>query len=95
MHPLDHLSTAHRLDRDTLVLAPGIAPGHNSGGMGDEHAMVNCDLNWIANYIPSIADGALSDPYVRGKYRDVLVPAALLRRLVEMLEDGQQAVLNT
>jgi hypothetical protein len=32
--------------------------------------MSNGDLNWITNFIWGIADDALRDLYVRGKYRD-------------------------
>ncbi|MDE0367276.1 MAG: class I SAM-dependent DNA methyltransferase [Gammaproteobacteria bacterium] len=56
--------------------------------------MNNGDLNWIANYIWSIADDVLRDLYVRGKYRDVILPMAVLRRLDAVLEDGKQAVLD-
>ena len=31
-------------------------------------------LNWIANFIWGIADDVLRDRYVRGKYRDVILP---------------------
>jgi len=31
-------------------------------------------LNWITNYIWGIADDVLRDLYVRGKYRDVILP---------------------
>ena len=31
-------------------------------------------LNWIANFIWGIADDVLRDLYVRGKYRDVILP---------------------
>ena len=31
-------------------------------------------LSWIANYIWGIADDVLRDLYVRGKYRDVILP---------------------
>ena len=34
----------------------------------------NTDLNWIPNYIWGIADDVLRDLYVRGKYRDVILP---------------------
>src|SRR5450759_4455452 len=37
-------------------------------------------LNWIANYIWGIADDVLRDLYVRGKYRDVILPITVLRR---------------
>ena len=43
--------------------------------------MSNGDLNWIANFIWGIADDALRDLYVRGKYRDVILPMMVLRRL--------------
>ena len=55
--------------------------------------MDNGDLDWIANYIWSIADDVLRDLYVRGKYRDVILPMAVLRRLDAVLEDGKAAVL--
>ena len=56
--------------------------------------MANGDLNWIANYIWGIADDVLRDLYVRGKYRDVILPMTVLRRLDAVLEDGKQAVLD-
>ena len=52
------------------------------------------DLNWIANYIWGIADDVLRDLYVRGKYRDVILPMTVLRRLDAVLEDGKQDVLD-
>ena len=55
--------------------------------------MKNADLNWIANYIWGIADDILRDLYVRGKYRDVILPMTVLRRLDAVLEDGKKAVL--
>ncbi len=56
--------------------------------------MKHGDLNWIANYIWGIADDVLRDLYVRGKYRDAILPMAVLRRLDAVLEDGKQAVLD-
>ena len=56
--------------------------------------MGNGDLNWIANYIWGIADDVLRDLYVRGKYRDVILPMTVLRRLDSVLEDGKQSVLD-
>ena len=50
-------------------------------------------LNWIANYIWGIADDVLRDLYVRGKYRDVILPMTVLRRLDAELESTKQAVL--
>jgi len=51
-------------------------------------------LNWIANFIWSIADDELRDLYVRGKYRDVILPLVVIRRLDAVLEPTKQAVLD-
>ena len=45
-------------------------------------------------YIWGIADDVLRDLYVRGKYRDVILPMTVLRRLDAVLEDSKQAVLD-
>jgi type I restriction enzyme M protein len=50
-------------------------------------------LTWIANFIWGIADDVLRDLYVRGKYRDVILPMTVLRRLDAVLEPTKQAVL--
>src|SRR3989338_6612911 len=55
--------------------------------------MGNGDLNWIANFIWGIADDVLRDLYVRGKYRDVILPMLVLRRLDAVLEPTKAAVL--
>jgi type I restriction enzyme M protein len=52
------------------------------------------DLNWITNFIWGIADDALRDLYVRGKYRDVILPMMVLRRLDAVLEPTKAAVLS-
>ena len=52
------------------------------------------NLNWVTNYIWGIADDVLRDLYVRGKYRDVILPMTVLRRLDAVLEDGKKAVLD-
>ena len=52
------------------------------------------DLDWIANYIWGIADDVLRDLHGRGKYRDVILPMTVLRRLDAVLEDSKQAVLD-
>jgi type I restriction enzyme M protein len=49
-------------------------------------------LNWITNFIWNIADDLLRDVYVRGKYRDVILPMIVLRRLDAVLEPTKQAV---
>ena len=51
-------------------------------------------LNWIANFIWGIADDVLRDLYVRGKYRDVILPMMVLRRLDAVLEPSKKAVLD-
>ncbi len=51
-------------------------------------------LNWIANFIWGIADDVLRDLYVRGKYRDVILPMTVIRRLDSLLEPTKQAVLD-
>ncbi|MDN5940769.1 MAG: type I restriction-modification system subunit M [Nitrospira sp.] len=56
--------------------------------------MSNGDLNWIANFIWGIADDVLRDLYVRGKYRDVILPMTVLRRLDALLEPTKKAVLD-
>ena len=56
--------------------------------------MDSTQLNWIAGYIWGIADDVLRDLYVRGKYRDVILPMTVLRRLDAVLEPTKQAVLD-
>src|SRR5688572_29961557 len=51
-------------------------------------------LSWIANFIWGIADDVRRDLYVRGKYRDVILPMTVLRRLDAVLEPTKQAVLD-
>lgn len=52
------------------------------------------NLSWIVSYIWGIADDVLRDLYVRGKYRDVILPMTVLRRLDTLLEPSKQAVLH-
>ena len=56
--------------------------------------MESSQLSWITNYIWGIADDVLRDLYVRGKYRDVILPMTVLRRLDAVLEDSKQALLD-
>ncbi|MCY7286643.1 MAG: type I restriction-modification system subunit M N-terminal domain-containing protein, partial [Cyanobacteria bacterium CAN_BIN43] len=56
--------------------------------------MEQAQLSWIANFIWGIADDVLRDLYVRGKYRDVILPMTVLRRLDAELEVTKQAVLD-
>ena len=48
----------------------------------------------ISNFIWGIADDVLRDVYVRGKYRDVILPMTVIRRLDAVLEPTKKAVLS-
>lgn len=60
--------------------------GENGGSMDQPQ------LSWITNFIWGIADDVLRDLYVRGKYRDVILPMTVLRRLDAVLEPTKQDV---
>ena len=51
--------------------------------------------NSIISFIWGIADDVLRDVFVRGKYRDVILPMTVLRRLDALLEPTKQRVLET
>jgi type I restriction enzyme M protein len=48
--------------------------------------------NKLVSFIWSIADDCLRDVYVRGKYRDVILPMVVLRRLDALLEPTKEEV---
>ena len=48
----------------------------------------------ISSFIWGIADDVLRDIYVRGKYRDVILPMTVIRRLDAVLEPTKDAVLR-
>ncbi|MDQ1341094.1 MAG: type restriction enzyme protein, partial [Campylobacterota bacterium] len=50
--------------------------------------------NKLVSFIWGIADDCLRDVYVRGKYRDVILPMVVLRRLDALLEPTKDAVLD-
>ena len=50
--------------------------------------------NKLVSFIWSIADDCLRDVYVRGKYRDVILPMVVLRRLDTLLEPTKEKVLE-
>ena len=64
-----------------------IANAHDGG-------TVNGDISWITNFIWGIADDVLRDLYVRGKYRDVILPMVVLRRLDAVLEPTSADVVE-
>ncbi len=55
--------------------------------------MDNVFHHQIVNFIWGIADDCLRDVYVRGKYRDVILPMTVIRRLDAMLEGSKERVL--
>jgi type I restriction enzyme M protein len=56
--------------------------------------MNNGTYNQIVSFIWGIADDCLRDVYVRGKYRDVILPMTVIRRLDAVLEDTKEEVLR-
>ena len=55
--------------------------------------MNNNSQIWIANFILGIADDVLRDVYARSKYRDVILPMVVIRRLDAALEPTKPAML--
>ena len=70
------------------------ALGHYSEPSRGHTYMSKGELNWLANFIWGVADDVLRDLYVRGKYREVILPMTVLRRLDAVLEPTKQAVLD-
>ena len=56
--------------------------------------MDNQTHNSIVSFIWGIADDCLRDVYVRGKYRDVILPMTVIRRLDAVLESTKGDVLQ-
>lgn len=56
--------------------------------------MSHSQHNKIVNFIWGIADDVLRDVFVRGKYRDVILPFTVLRRLDVLLEKSKEKVLE-
>jgi type I restriction enzyme M protein len=56
--------------------------------------MDQSQISWVTNFIWNIADDVLRDVYVRGKYRDVILPMTVLRRLDAVLEPTKQDVIK-
>lgn len=50
--------------------------------------------NQIVSFIWGIADDVLRDVFVRGKYRDIILPFTVLRRIDVLLEPGKEKVLK-
>lgn len=50
--------------------------------------------NQIVSFIWGIADDVLRDVFVRGKYRDIILPFTVLRRIDVLLEETKEKVLE-
>ena len=50
--------------------------------------------NQIVNFIWNIADDVLRDVYTRGKYRDIILPFTVLRRLDALLVPTKESVIE-
>lgn len=56
--------------------------------------MNHAQHNTIVNFIWGVADDVLRDVYIRGKYRDVILPMTVIRRLDCLLEPAKEEVLK-
>jgi len=64
-------------------------------GFVAKNNMDQASHNKIISFIWGIADDVLRDLFVRGKYRDVILPMCVLRRLDAVLEPTKKEVLKT
>src|SRR5579875_1637416 len=67
--------------------------GSTENGGEERLSDTNPSTTWIVGFIWGIADDVLRDLYVRGKYRDVILPMLVLRRFDALLEPTKPAVL--
>ena len=78
------------LDRgDIPVKGRQHEPKPQGGSRGKPVSTLN-----ISSFIWGIADDVLRDVYVRGKYRDVILPLTVIRRFDAVLEPTKEAVLR-
>lgn len=52
-------------------------------------------INKLISFIWSVADDCLRDVYVRGKYRDVIIPMTLITRLDSAIEPKKSEIMKT
>jgi hypothetical protein len=72
---------------------PGIYCGNTIKGEVREGLRVDsAQHTQLVNFIWGIADDVLRDVYVKGKYRDVILPMVVIRRLDSVLEPTKQKV---
>ena len=87
---------ATKKTEEKTVAQIGTKPTDASKRNGSKHRKQRdpSQIKWISDFIWKIADDRLRDVYVRGKYRDVILPFTVLRRLDAVLEPTKQAVLE-
>lgn len=90
--PLAVISACLRTDPRLNEEAATALDQNGQGGL-QEHDQPVTALN-IISFIWGIADDVLRDVYVRGKYRDVILPMTVIRRLDAVLEPTKDAVLH-
>ena len=52
------------------------------------------EYNKLVSFIWSVADDCLRDVYVRGKYRDVILPMTIIRRFDTIIESKKDNILR-
>lgn len=55
---------------------------------------INDKINSLISFIWSVADDCLRDVYVRGKYRDVILPMTVIKRLDSVLSPKKKQALE-
>lgn len=60
--------------------------------MGNSYSAL--EYNKLISFIWSVADDCLRDVYVRGKYRDVIVPMTIIRRFDSIIEPHKNKMLE-
>lgn len=79
--------------RGTLFLSGESALQRDAGrSVGEKRDMDNASHNQMVSLIWNIADDVLRDVFLRGQYRDVILPMIVLRRLDALLEPTKEAV---
>ena len=52
------------------------------------------EYNKLISFIWSVADDCLRDVYVRGKYRDVILPMTVIRRFDSIIEPEKANIMK-
>lgn len=62
--------------------------------MDNKKNSINSKINSLISFIWSVADDCLRDVYVRGKYRDIILPMTVIKRLDSVLEPKKKQALD-